>query len=644
MKRWRFLCIGLLLVQQGVLAEPQTASGTNAYRLSGLTITAERAGLERWLPATHEAVPTATAQLLYAPTPNDMIRAHPSVALGGSMKGMAAAPSVRGFPNHTTQVLLDGTPVNMPWANWANLTAYPLRGLKNAVLVSGGDGLLYGASGLAGALNLSLPTARDLEGLRMSQEIGNLGVNRREVTYGRVCDASEHLFTWSGNETRGHLENGFKDTDSLMYRGSYSLPQDWRVRTSFLELRGRFGLPNLNDTSMTPQIWDTWNVSHRDLVVEKETARDGVLTLRAFRNAEFSHITDYTDTTYATQKAESTQDMAVTGQELLYTWAPSSDHRLTVGWQGRRDTMDGASTSGHKELDTHGYLLSDIFEIGSNLRLNGTIRRDAHSTADSETSWTGGLTWNPASRWRWNVSRSRVARFPVMRELYMTFMGRQKNDGTWTATVPGQGNPALKAETADTTEGGFAWQFHRDWEISLKRYVSTVEDMIDREFSATWPRTAPRFLWVNRGEVDLSGWETRVQGKLCDTSSLWLGHTRIEKADDTATGLRLDARPSYKLNAGLTWERGRTSGLLFVERLGDAPYVSTGKGQSITTKLPASTRLDLTLRRRITDLMTATLTVNNLTDADIETDTHAVGVPVVYGIPRQAILGLDVRF
>lgn len=163
---------------------------------------------------------------------------------------MGGAPSLRGFPNYSNQVLLDGTPITMPWANWANVLTFPMRRLQKVSVIKGGPSIIYGASGLAGAINLTLPQAKDLEGFRFLEEVGSQGIQHREVLYGRVAHQNQHLFSYFGDSSQGYQKHAEKANETLMYRGSVETDNGWRFKLGLLEFNGCFQLPDVGDKTM----------------------------------------------------------------------------------------------------------------------------------------------------------------------------------------------------------------------------------------------------------------------------------------------------------------------------------------------------------------------------------------------------------
>ncbi len=626
------------------------ADEAKTYTLPELTVDAERADLGSSLPFTVEQPGSLTLKLKYAPTPNEALRLNPSVSINVSMKGVGGAPSIRGLPNYSNQILLNGTPVNMPWANWSNLTTFPLRRLANISVTTGGAALLHGSNGLGGAINMTLPTAADLEGLTLRQEVGNQGVNHQEVIYGRVAHNNQHLFAFTTDFTRGWQRHAERDNETFLYRGEVRTDSGWKFKFDVMDVKGRMDLPDYGDRTMTPQTWDPWTIKHRDLIVEKNFGEQRQLTLRTYNNWERSNSVDYADTTYSRITGQGYMDMSVKGSEVLYNLTLGK-HRVAAGISQSSATQEGQSVgSVARELKQTGFMLSDLLSLGDRLDLHLIGRKDKQNVAGDESSWAAHATWKPASRWRVYAGTSKMVRFPTMRELYMTFLGRQipnpknQNQLIWQASIPGQGDLTNRPETSRTVEGAVEYRFSDTWNLRVGRFSTRADGLITQVPNPRWPQQNPRFWWRNLNRAEFAGWETRLQGTLNRTCSLWLGHTRLEEADDSTTGVRIDERPFYRLTGGFVYDRHPWQAMLSVDRRGRAPYLQTGGAAPVNAEIEASTRLDLSLRYQLTSLAQLSLQIDNVLDADCEINSHVFGAPTIDDTPRRAVLGLECQF
>lgn len=632
----------------GTSTNTQQAIAQQTYSLPELSIDAEKSKIDVLPAISYEEIASEVLENKSMMTPNDYLKLNPSITLPGSIKGMGGAPSIRGFQNWSNQVLVDGTPITMPWANWANITTFPLRRMQKISIAHAGTSLIYGASGLAGAINITLPTARDLEGFTMTQELGGRGIRHTGLTYGNVHHNNQHLFGYFNDFTTGHQRHSEVKNETIMYRGQVETDNGWQFKVGILEMLGQRQLPDLGDPTMTPQEWPHWHISHRDVVATKDFGNNRSLVMRMYRNAEFSRANSFEDTTYQKIISRSEMKLSVEGQEILYNFMGGSRHNLTVGAQRRVDWQTGASVGGiDRRLVTTGFFVSDVFNAASDLDLHFVLRHDNHTTAGSKSSWSSGAEYRFNEKTGMQVSASRTLRFPAMRELYMTFIGRQLPNGNWTAQVPGQGDTSNKPETSDNFEAHVSHKFSDSLQAQVGYFSAKAKGLISRVINPQWPQQSPRFWWRNLEEVDIQGWEVRTQYDYCKNTRSWLGYTRFEKVDDRRTNRRLDARPSFKLNGGVYVRRGRLTGLVALEHVGEAPYIQSGVGpgaQSTEQKLKSSTRVDFTLRHELGDYAEIYVSIDNIANSKIQSNPHIAGAPPIYDIPRTTTLGLETRF
>ncbi|GEM_PF-6046974 len=187
-------------------------------------------------------------------------------------------------------------------------------------------------------------------------------------------------------------------------------------------------------------------------------------------------------------------------------------------------------------------------------------------------------------------------------------------------------------------------QFSDKLDLSVGRFTSKAKDLIDREYNSKWPNQQPRFWWRNLSEVEIAGWEARANGKFNKNLSAWFSYTRLEKVNDTSNDARLDERPEYKFTSGVEFNRGRFGSLLVCEHLGAAKYVAVGGGKTMSEKIDSSTRFDLTCRYQFKSYFAIYASVENLTDAKIQSFGHVPGAPPIYESPRRGVVGMECKF
>lgn len=640
-------CLGFCLCGSEVVA-----ADAPVFRLDALNIDAERSAVDLWDVAWNaETVQKKTLELRYSPTPNEALRMNSSVSLVRNTKGMTYAPSLRGFSGWTTQVLINGTPANMPFGNFPNLTALPIRGLSSVSVVKGSQSILYGPNGLAGAINMRLPTAVDLPGFRLKQEIGGQGQNRQELYYGRVGEDErwQHLFGITTEHRDGHQQHSHRDFESFLYRGSMKFGDGYKLSLSFLEVEGVFEMPY--DGNRLPEKWMPWLTTHKDLVLQRDLRGGQQWSARAYQNSEFVHFFVAKDNGFNDYLENGTQNQLGRGAEVLYNFSIGERQRIALGVDKREDVISTTVLGGSRDCDTTGLFVRDQFNLNDKLALQGTFRHNDHSTAGTENTYSFGADWRAAPKHRLSVNTGRSLRYPSLRELYMQFQNlKNTKNNTYSPIIPLQGNPDTKAETAKDLDITWKWDFRSDWYLSVCRFAADITDQIDSAPNPLWTNKIDTFQrrFANISKVKSRGWESRIGGKLRPALDVWLAHTRQELFDDEATNTRLENRPNYKLTAGLLWEHKKDRAQLIAERSGQSSYLArqlvNNKAVMVPATVDETTRLDLTWEHRLGSFGTLTLSVENLTDAENEAGGHDIGFPKVLDTPRRYVLGLETTF
>ena len=142
----------------------------------------------RDVPAAVTVVPRAEIERSPASTTDELLMAVPSFDLFRRSSSLAADPSsqgvklrgVGGTAAARALVLLDGVPVNDPFAGWVPWRAFPSLGLERIEVVPGGGAALYGNYALGGVIQLvSRPITPRTAAVEV--ESGSFGTGRVEA-------------------------------------------------------------------------------------------------------------------------------------------------------------------------------------------------------------------------------------------------------------------------------------------------------------------------------------------------------------------------------------------------------------------------------------------------------------------------------
>jgi|GEM_PF-927785 len=646
------------------VTEAQIASKTDAkqeqsYILPALSIDAERATYQGFISRPQDEISSEVIKLRPTSNPVELLRSlNSSITISHSLLGAILTPELRGFDGKHTKVLIDGCPVNTPWNGASSLSGFPLRRLQKATVVPGGSSLVYGPNAMAGAVNLTLPTARDLEGLTLVQEVGGMGTRHQEYIYGRVAHNNEHLvglFLDDYNGTRryktyGSGGTGF-DNQMFMYRGRLKTDSGWTFKATILDSGGTLSIPNYLER------FEPWSMSHHDFVVEKDFGNDRNLILRYASYMDFSRTQYYLDydltTASGTPNAAEDVTIRMNTMEALFNFSAGDNHHFTIGGQ-KQEIKDVGHTVKAKAagswLETTGMFISDSINATEKLKFHLSARNDeSYASSDKESSWSAAADYKVGSRSNIGFGLSHTLRFPNVQELY-------RGSKVF-------GNENLDAEKADNRELRFAQQLSDDWKASIAHFDSDIDNKITSIVAAANANVPgvgavkkKDSYYINIDEAKITGWEFGLNGKINEKFDSWVSYTKLDKADDTKNNLRLVSKPDFRMTGGVMYHQGKTSGMLSCEHQGKIRATKTldsAGNATIYDKVDSSTCFTLNLRRKMTNDSSVYVSVENLTDqddvvliqaSDSKNKTGLLTDPIYYQSGRKTVLGMELKF
>jgi iron complex outermembrane receptor protein len=446
-------------------------------------------------------------------------------ALHGVAAGASGGMAVRGLggsPNTQVLVVEDGVPDIQGIFGHPIPDAYAAALLEEAVLVKGGDSVLFGTNAMGGAILLE---SRWLgrEGLELRHDLayGSFGTLRASATaLARAgdWDLAAAFQTVHGQGFRPGAGGGL-ELGQLKVRHHLGPDLSLSLRAKVVHLAGA----------------DPGPLSHPHAGHTFEAWRE-VLSLELRRPAS--------DRAFGFRVLPYLQ----TGQHRLYDGFRSLD--LTAGALAElvsRPLARLAFLWGMQVEGVHGRVenrlrgerlpVEDGFELAAygqaslqapaGLELTLGARGLHHSAAGSLGLWKAGLVWR--SPWGLEV-RTRVAenyRRPTLRELYLPFP---------------TANPELRPERALTWDAGAGFTSHR-LELSLGVYRTAAEDLI--KYFGAWPTAEV----VNIDRLVIWGLEGQARLKSLGPLSAYASVAWQE------VGRFTRQNPSLKLNAGLSlWQ------------------------------------------------------------------------------------------
>jgi outer membrane receptor protein involved in Fe transport len=198
-RRCALALVARLLVLPGSVAAAQTAdtvAGTTrsatkpATVLDASVITASRTALSvRDVPANISVLNARDIRIAAAKSISDFLRVIPGYAPRDFQSTLVAhpsrqAPSLRGIGGTSasrTLVLLDGIPMNEPFAGWVHWSRIPLSLVRSVEVVRGGAAAVWGDRALGGVIHLLTDDPRSTE-FSLSASGGSFNTARTTAT------------------------------------------------------------------------------------------------------------------------------------------------------------------------------------------------------------------------------------------------------------------------------------------------------------------------------------------------------------------------------------------------------------------------------------------------------------------------------
>jgi len=632
---------------------------------------------------------------------DDVLRnAAPGFSLYRRSSSRVANPSVQGVslrnvgPNGAgrTLVLLDGIPLNDPFAGWVPWSRVPRVGLREAIINAGGGAGLFGNAALAGMIHLL--TAEPSEIATLSNKL------RGEVTVGdhntfdasmNACVATSRVtfstfvdrFSTSGYPVLRAEQRGPVDGDAGLSSWVWNSRLDWRVgaSTGVTLTAGGFEEDRHDGTQYTRN-----SNRGQDLSISFDRRFPTVgAALRLQSYAQRRHF----DSTFSSINAMRTIETPAVDQYAVPATAAGGSavweqqigsHLVNVGadvrliegeTRERFRFVDGGFTrdrqAGGQQLFTGAFLeerwqVTPAVElvVGGRLdywRQSGGHRRErdvATGATLQNVRPDGDAGVSPNGRIGVSVGlnehmRTRVAvytgfRAPTLNELYRPF--RIGNDIT-------EANSALHPERLYGGEVGLDSQPDDQFRYSISGFYNQLRDAVGNVTIGVGPGTFELAGFVPAGvvlrqrrnldRVDVLGLETGITWQPVPSwrlraQYLYTDNT-VERADEAPEleGKLLPQSPQQMVVGSLEWTgkhlrlatQGRYSGMQFEDDLNALP-------------LAAFFVVDASAEYTWNDHVSATVRVENLFDAEFDIGKSASGV-VRTSAPRLVSLTLSFR-
>ena len=576
-----------------------------------------------------------------------------------------------------TLVLLDGIPVNDPFAGYVLWSQVPPAAIESVLVNSGGGAGLFGNAALAGTIFLVAKpmeaTSGFAEGLIGNAETYEASLEGMIVQRRFAAAIFAERFSIGGYPVIAPEQRGRVDTDASAESNLFDLRAEWQLGpNSSLRLQGRhFDDERGNGTLFTRN--ETVGSDISAVFAQRFPAQRAELRLSAYGQSRrfsstFSSVNAARDVeTPALDQFDVPAHAA--GGAIVWSMAAGGDHQLTLGadarwvegetneaflWNGTEFTR--LRRAGGEQFFT-GIFAEDTWSVSPSTTIVGGLRVDHWELFDGlrrETVRTTGavLIDSRFADRDGNEINGRIGarvkptetlalrgavytgfRVPTLNELYRPF--RVGNDVT-------NANPELKPEHLIGGEIAAEWQATQTFRLAGTAFLNRMEDAVSNVTIGPGPGGG---VIRQRQNVDLvmaPGFEATAEWQLVSSvrlkGSYLFTHPTIERAADPALmGKLLAQTPENVFTGGIEWTPA-------AKWMVNAQLRYSGRqfeDDQNSRVLAPFTTVDAAVIYQFSQRGSAAIRIENLFDTEIETGKSADGLLSI-GTPR--LVTLQVRW
>lgn len=492
--------LGVLGVAWPAGAQDRVLSDTSRvvpdYTLAEIVVLGERNAVTR--AATVYQVGRDRIDELGIRTPRDAMEHVPGVYFSRTGRNESTF-RLRGFEQRQVSVFLDGVPVSLPYDGLVDVSQFVGTNLESVRVSHGFSSLLYGANSLGGSVSLMTrpPSPRPsvsgrLEGSDHGRLFGSVeasgGSDRLRLSGSASLERAESFslsrdFVPTMNEEGDERANSSYDRRRAGLRVQYLISDAHQVGLNLSGTDNSFDVPP-NAVTDRPRYW-RFPVWRRGLAsINTQHVLSPVVGLRTawFHDRYRNMVRSFDDDTYTTQERgyafNSEYDDSSTGVSLYPSLSllrvGATDgvfsyrrdvHRQRSGYEPfERYSTDVLAVALEQDVDwTDGLSMM----MGVNLNHLRPLVAEGHPVGDplTQVNAQGALLVRHGTLLSSRYALARKSRFPTMKELYDSRLGRN---------LP---NPELRSEVAMHGEVGLdaAW---RAWNGGVSVFRSEVRDLI----------------------------------------------------------------------------------------------------------------------------------------------------------------------
>lgn len=440
--------------------------------------------------------------------------------------GSLQSINLRGSTYQQVLVLLDGKRLNSSSAGGYDLSELPvpLDAIDRIEIVRGPASALYGADAVGGVVNII--TKKPTKPITtLSGAVGEHGYaadsiynsGRNGNTYYSVSYGKEHSSGYRFiNDAGDTINHNNSDQYNVGMKLGYDIDSASSVEATSNYTEKKISAPGSRGFSSLDAVQEN-RETVSGLQYKQRLSQTLDFNVRAYQTEERLDFQD-------ADLFEFTRDRSITaGTEAQVNWVMGSFSVLTLGAEGRNDSMADSSAGTHGARMSSSYA-QDELNLGDSLIVILGGRNDVHSVFGSE--------WSPKASARYLISGNGT----IIRASYgKSFRAPTLNDLYFSDAFGDVGNPNLQPEHAEEYEGGIEQPFDTGNSIKFTAFKRRIRDLI------LWEPVSPgsfAYTPTNIGRARISGTETELHFTASQYLSGNLNYTLMFPVDDS-TNARL---------------------------------------------------------------------------------------------------------
>ena len=667
----RRICVAALLAAGRALAqEPETPIEKHKV-VETIVVTASRT--EQTVHEAPAAISVITAEELQdLPVHDygDILESVPglNVTRIGAREIQVTARAATSSLTTSQLVLLDKRSVYLDFFGFVmwDLLPVDLGEIRQIEVVRGPASAVWGANAMTGVVNLITKPPKELVGTSVVIGGGELGTRYGSVMH---AGASEHA---GYKISAGYSEQDAFDRPTGFVPGTHTPYPDYRnegTRQPKVDLRYDRDLSETSMVSFSGGFAGTDGLVHSGIGpfdLDRGSSLSYVKsdwTRGAVRLTAFANVLDADSTNLLAIGADG-RPVAFSFRTKTYNVDGSNTsvvgrrHVLTYGATARHNEFDLSIARHSEDRDEYGAFLQDEMIFGK-ARLVVGARWDHLDPIGSVVSPRMAFLYAPVPNHTLRVSFGRAFRSPsaINTDLDTAILNQAAlPTGVFVFGTRAIGDPELGEERLDAWEAGYVGTLRQHAVLSVSVYRNTTRDVIDF-YPATfytsgnpppgWPLPAQTldapplrnafpetFSYRNVGAVINQGLEVAVNARPVPEWSWFVNYSY--QADPEAQGIpaaEINAPPSDRINAGVSWDRGR----FFLNST--VHYQSKAEWRDVLDArywgpTDGYTAFNAGAGMRVNDNLTLSLIGTNVTDAKIQ--QHVFGDIISRRITAQA--------